>query len=125
MNYTSKETPRERIKRLNRQIEYWSCFGHTRFCKQDICTFCQHFRVWDGEPDCFVKWGNNTGDIVLHCRKFKAVPQWKYRCENLLSDLMSDIIKDLTGRLTLANAERNQAVLGVESMSERQALGGE
>ena len=102
------ETPRQRIKRLNKQIEYWKCFGDTRNCEQPICTFCQHLRVWrdyegGSDADCIVN-ANQwlAGDEVHHCRQFKAARQWKYMCEQLLNDAMADIIRDLTGRLTEA-----------------------
>lgn len=94
------ETPRQRIKRLNKQIEYWRCYGYTRICQQDICSFCQHLLItkyYEGgaDADCLLPDTKFTnGDDINHCRKFKAVKHWQYRVENLLSTALMDIIKD-------------------------------
>lgn len=112
-NWETQETPRQRITRLRKQVEYWRCHGDSRYCEPEICYFCQHFRYYhydEGGSDCDCgvrapKW--LAGDSpILHCRKFKAVKDWRFQCERHLNLVLADVVKDLTGRLTVTSKER-------------------
>jgi len=99
------ETPRQRIYRLAEQLSYWKCYGNSPIAtEQDICSICKHFApIYDGynegyERSCNAD-ANVTGqDPIWHCRKFKAVKDWKFRCEKFLVNAMGDIINDMYRR---------------------------
>ena len=103
-----KETPRRRIYRLAEQLAHWKCYGYTRICtEQDICVICEHCApFYDGyngadEWDCHMGGPANTDqEPILHCRKFKAVKEWKYASETFLIKAMGDIIQDMCKRET-------------------------
>lgn len=113
------QTPRQRIKSFNKQIEYWRCYGYTRICQQEICSFCQHCHItasYDGEVDidCDVSAPRFlAGDEVYACKQFKAIKNWRYHIEKLLSDVLMDIIKDQCKTYT----EKQQRDTSISTMS--------
>lgn len=116
-NWEVKETPRQRIVRLRKQVAYWKCHGDSRYCEPDICFFCVHFRHFfydegGSDCDCHVhapRWLRGDSPIE-HCRQFKAVKDWRFQCERHLNLLLADVVKDLTGRLTEAKSPTHEVL---------------
>lgn len=97
-----KETPRRRIYRLAKQLAHWKCYGYSRICtEQDICVICEHCKVSGGEWDCNAYFSHDSlEEPILHCRKFRAVKDWKVICETFITEAMGDIIHDMCKRET-------------------------
>lgn len=106
LNRKYLQTPRQRIRSFNAQIDFWKCYGQTRICAQPICTFCQHSKIDDDGMDCHANIQKfNEGDDIHHCRRFKAQKNWRVVIEDLLNEALFDITRDIFGRLTEANAK--------------------
>ena len=101
-----RETPRQRVYRLAKQLDHWKCYGDTRIvAEQEICVICEHCIVSiDGEWDC--NYCDTYQDTILHCRKFRATRDWKYLCETFLVRAMGDIIKGMCERTKGVEVER-------------------
>jgi len=102
-----KDTPRRRIYRLAKQLAHWKCYGYSSIAtEQDICSICEHYSpFYDGyngelEWDCNADANVAEQDTIWHCRKFRAVKDWKTACETFLTKAMGDIIQDMCKRET-------------------------
>jgi len=102
-----KETPRKRIYRLAKQLAHWKCYGYSLICtEQDICSICEHYSPFYDGYNGGIEWACNADanvaeqDPIWHCRKFRAVKDWKTVCETFLVKAMGDIIQDMCKRET-------------------------
>jgi len=107
MNKQSKETPRQRIYRLAKQLAHWKCYGYSSICtEQDICSICEHYSPFEDGYNGGMEWYCNADanvadqEPIWHCRKFRASRDWKVRCETFLVKAMGDIICDMCKRET-------------------------
>lgn len=83
-------TPRQRVQQMNEQLSELNLGLYS----QDICMICKHLVLHGGtEPDAHCQVGsevwNGGQDLVLSCRRFKAIRHWRTQILVFIIDQLS------------------------------------